>query len=43
MEQHVLLHLEVTEMRTRAICRKSEATLIQKRKKTHTFRHAPEY
>lgn len=31
MEQGVLLHLEVTEMRT--ICRKSEATLIQKMKK----------
>jgi len=35
MEQHVLLCLEVTEMRTCAICRKSEAILFQKREKKH--------
>lgn len=33
MKQHVLLHLEVPEMRACAIYRKSETTLFKKRKK----------
>lgn len=43
MEQCVLLHLEVPEMRTCSIYWKTETLIKKKNKKNPTFRHALEY